>query len=246
MAISNIEIWAVIPAAGIGSRMQAAIPKQYLPLLGSTVLDISLSKILCALPLAGVVVSLNSHDTWWQYSRFASHPKVFTCAGGKERADSVLNALSSIATLSSAAPSQQAWVLVHDAVRPCVESARIAGLVKACIDLGIGGILATPVADTLKKLNSCKRIVDTLDREHVWQAHTPQFFPYRQLRHALEYCLLKQLPVTDEASAIEQKGAEVRVHADRRDNIKITLPEDLPWAEYILQQQKFSAELKCV
>ena len=242
---TETDIWAVVPAAGIGSRMQANQPKQYLPLLGSTVLDISLSKMLSSASLQGVVVALHAEDSWWQHSRFASHPKVFTCQGGEERAGSVFNALRHIAALKNAAATQHLWVLVHDAARPCVAIERVKGLVKHCLQTNIGGILAAPVADTLKKVHSECRIANTLNRQHIWQAHTPQFFPHSCLYRALEYCLSHDLPVTDEASAIEQFGGEAQVFGDRRDNIKITLPEDLPWAEYILQQQNFSLESTC-
>jgi len=240
MSPNSSDIWAVIPAAGVGSRMQAELPKQYLPLACSTVLDVTLSKILSVPGLTGIVVALSEHDSWWKSSQYASHPAVFTCNGGRERSDSVLNALVRIPSLRTFPADYQPWVLVHDAARPCVTQEKIVELVNECKKRACGGILAAPASDTLKHVGAENEIQETIDRSKIWHAHTPQFFQYAELRSALEQCMANHKPVTDEASAVEQVNGKVIVVADRRDNIKITRPEDLSWAEFILQQQNYS------
>ncbi|WP_052692019.1 2-C-methyl-D-erythritol 4-phosphate cytidylyltransferase [Teredinibacter purpureus] len=229
------KIWAVVPAAGIGQRMEGAVPKQYLPLAGKTVLETTLEKLLELELLAGVVVAINARDTHWQKTSLVNHPKVFICLGGKERSDSVLNALNFVQSLGDGA--EEAWVLVHDAARPCVTLDNIRTLIDLAFTEKCGAILASAVSDTLKRVHRNNIIAATEDRSTLWQAHTPQFFPLQKLRSALEYCREKDLPVTDEASAIEQVGGKVLVLADRRDNIKVTMPEDLAWAEFILDNQ---------
>jgi len=228
--------WAVVVAAGIGRRMEEAKPKQYLPLLGRTVLDVTLEKLLTLKNLAGVVVALHAEDSDWQNSLLFNHPKIVICLGGKERSDSVSNALALVKEYSE--EGRNTWVLVHDAARPCVTREKIEALCDLVVSENCGAILAAPVADTLKRVVHGNLIASTEDRTQLWQAHTPQVFLLEKLQSALHYCSMNGLSVTDEASAIEHAGGRVLIMADRRDNIKITMPEDLAWAEFILKNQE--------
>ena len=234
------NIWAVVPAAGIGARMQSEVPKQYLPLAGKTVIEVSVEKLLACEAISGVVVALSAADAWWQKTALANHPRITLCLGGKERSDSVLNALQHIDISASA--DAVTWVLVHDAARPCVSLQKIQTLIDFATTEQCGAILAAPVADTLKRVNHGNSVQSTQDRSNLWQAHTPQLFPLKKLKTALEFCRAKNLVVTDEASAIEHVGGSVKVISDRRDNIKITLPEDLELANLVVQNQLYFSE----
>lgn len=229
-------IWAIVPAAGIGSRMQSQTPKQYLPLQGKTILEITLSKLLQLSRVKGVVVALHPQDNDWQQTSLHHHPKIHSVVGGEERADSVRCALEYCV---AQAPGESVLALVHDAARPCVSLKKINELIDAvlvCGDNVDGAILAVPCADTVKRVggNEIKR---TEDRSTLWLAHTPQLFSAKQLLEALNSAAQQGHIVTDESSAIEQAGGNVKVVSDRRDNIKVTVPEDLIWAETILAQQ---------
>ncbi len=224
--------------------MQAERPKQYLPLLGRTLIDITLQKILQLPEIAGIVVVLHPNDAFWDRTSLASHPKIHRVAGGPHRSDSVLNGLQYCKKLSTDA-LQDTWALVHDAARPCVSVEKIQALIRHAVhraqnNEADGAILAVPVADTVKRVSEKNVIANTEDRTELWLAHTPQLFPMNRLRTALEKCEASGTPVTDEASAIEATGGKVDVVSDRRDNIKITLPEDLLWAETILKHQGFT------
>lgn len=243
MSSSRPKIWAVIPAAGIGTRMQAERPKQYLPLFGKTLIDITLQKILQIPEVEGVVVVLNPNDAFWDRTSLSNHPNIHRVAGGRHRSDSVLSGLQ-YCKKHSTDSLQDTWALVHDAARPCVSVEKIQTLIQHALNRAKSGeadgaILGVPVADTVKRVNN-ETIENTEDRSQLWLAHTPQFFPMNRLRTALEKCDANGIPVTDEASAIEATGGKVDVVNDRRDNIKITLPEDLLWAETILKHQGFS------
>lgn len=229
-------VWVIIPAAGRGARMGSDIPKQYLPLAGKTLLQVTLDKMLTLPSLAGVVLALGPDDQHWRQT--AMPASVHRVTGGAERADTVLNALN---YLEEQGVNPQHWVLVHDAARPCVQPAAIARLRLAVEQARLegraaGGILAKPVADTLK-LTNASVIRSTVDRSQLWQAHTPQMFRLGHLQRALRVASQQSLAMTDEASAIEQQGGQVIVVEDRRDNIKVTHPEDLPLAEMILRLQ---------
>lgn len=227
-------VWIVIPAAGLGARMASEIPKQYLLLADKTILQVTLEKMLALPELAGVIVAINPNDNYWPTQGFAANTAVHTIKGGVERSDSVLNALNYLRAMNV---SPDHWVLVHDAARPCVRLSSIARLRQQVEQSGaVGGILAKPVADTLKRVTG-ERIQTTLDRNQLWQAQTPQMFRLGALRQALQNALQKGLIITDEASAMEQQDGQPLVVEDQRDNIKVTHPEDLPLAEMILQQQ---------
>lgn len=230
---STPNYWVIVPAAGVGSRMGADLPKQYLSLLDKTILEHTLERLLQLPDIAGILLALSPDDTWWQELPLSRDPRIVRVDGGLERSYSVLNALKSL----SLQAIESDWVLVHDAARPCVTLGAIAYLREQLEYHQVGGILAVPVSDTIKQLNRLGEIVQTLDRSSLWQAQTPQMFRYGLLLSCLERTLNENLQITDEASALESCGYTVRVVEGRVDNIKITRVEDLPLAQTILQQQ---------
>ncbi len=231
--MSYPRLWLVVPAAGIGQRMQADCPKQYLRIHGRFVLDITLSRLLNTSDFSGCTVALNASDPWWPDTDASKNPAVSYCVGGVARADSVLAALRALA--KHAQPED--WVLVHDVARPCVDPLDIARLVDTLRDHPVGGLLAAPITDTVKRVAPGENeVVATVDRQHLWRALTPQMFRFSRLKQALEQALAEGVTVTDEASAIEHIGLKPIVVSGRPDNIKITLPADLALAEFILGQ----------
>ncbi len=223
----------VVPAAGVGSRMKADLPKQYLTLKGKTILEHTLERLLQLPGLSGIVLVVNPADQHWRTLPVASHPKVQVVEGGRERCDSVLNGLYALE--EHLQPLD--WVLVHDAARPCVDLRDIEALIDELQEHLVGGILGVPVSDTVKRLNDNYGIEETVDRRVLWQAQTPQMFRYGVLSKALREALHRGLEITDEASAVESAGYVPLMVEGRRDNIKITRPEDLPMAELILATQ---------
>jgi 2-C-methyl-D-erythritol 4-phosphate cytidylyltransferase len=227
----STKFWGIVPAAGVGKRMQADRPKQYLELAGKTVIEQTLSRLLQADVFEAIAVAISSDDPYWPQLPIAKHEKILTAAGGKERADSVLSALKSI----SSKASDDDWVLVHDAARPCITPSDIHHLIACLIHDDVGGILALSSHDTLKNVQD-GRIAGTLDRNHIWRALTPQMFRYGLLKNALKEAEGNPA-ITDEASALELKGLQPKIVEGRPDNIKITRPEDLPLAQFYLEQQ---------
>ena len=220
--------------------MQAPLPKQYLPLLGRPVILHTLER-LCTHPrVRGVMVGISDQDRHWQalIPMLANLSKFLgKYSGGETRAHTVLNGLKA---LSKHAKSED-WVLVHDAVRPCVRHADIDKLIIAVNDGQEGGLLALPVSDTVKRVDNEGRVIETVDRAGLWRAATPQMFRIGALASALESALKQGSEITDEASAIEAAGGHPRVVACHADNIKVTLPEDLALAELYLKQQQGKA-----
>ncbi|CAL1240223.1 2-C-methyl-D-erythritol 4-phosphate cytidylyltransferase [Candidatus Methylocalor cossyra] len=226
------RFWGIVPAAGIGRRMGAELPKQYLEIRGKPVLQHTLERLLAVEVFSAVVVAVAAQDRAWPHLACAGHPRIRTAPGGPERADSVLAALRALE--ASAAPDD--WVLVHDAARPCITGADVLKLIHTLADDPVGGLLALPVSDTLKAVES-GAVAETVDRGRIWRALTPQMFRYGALLHALEDAARQRRPVTDEASAIELQGLRPRIVEGRPDNIKITRPEDLPLAAFYLERQ---------
>ena len=220
--------WAVIPAAGIGSRMRADRPKQYLQLAGKSILEHTLHCFLDHPCLRGVVVSLAEDDPFWPSLACARDGRIYTAAGGAERADSVLNALLRLAELGA---SEQDWVLVHDAARPNLAQSDLDLLLTELADDAVGGLLAVPARDTLKRVGSNGRVRETIDRSVIWQAYTPQMFRLGALHQALAEALVSDVAVADEASAMEWAGHAPRLIEGRADNLKVTRPEDLHYLE---------------
>lgn len=228
------EYWAIVPAAGTGKRMGAEIPKQYLTLNGKTVIEHTLDRLLNVERLSGVIVVVSPYDQHWRELPISRHPKVGTVEGGHERCDSVLNGLRAL----NGRVSKLDWVLVHDAARPCVMEENIQVLCDEVEEHLIGGILGVPVSDTLKQINSDYGIDSTVDRRVLWHAQTPQLFRFGVLKDALEQALSQSRDITDEASALEAQGYCPMMIEGRRDNMKVTRPEDLAMAEVILKMQQ--------
>lgn len=230
----SARFWAIVPAAGIGLRMGADRPKQYLTIGRKTLLEHTLERLLEVPNLAGLVVALHPDDQQWQSLPLRGDSRVAVVDGGRDRSRSVLNALNSL-TLQ-AAPND--WALVHDAARPCVRLSCIANLCRQTLSHGVGGILGVPVGDTLKQVSSQQTIQKTLDRQHLWQAQTPQLFRFQLLHQCLARAVAQGETITDEASALELAGYQPLIVEGRHDNLKVTRAEDLALAEMILKYQE--------
>ena len=223
------QIVAVVPAAGVGSRMQAAKPKQYLQIQGKTILEHTLDRLLTYPAVEKVVLAVAADDPYLPALELDKNPRIAIVPGGANRCDSVLSGLHYVAEHFA-----QAWVLVHDAARPCLRHQDLDKLLQ--IEDEQGAILAIPATDTIKRALPNGQIAQTEDRSQLWQAQTPQFFRADLLRAALISALQQGLAVTDEASAMELAGFRPHLVAGRSDNLKITRPEDLALAEFYLSQ----------
>lgn len=229
---TETRYWGVIPAAGVGKRMQSVIPKQYLTLAGSTILDLSINRLLSHELISGVVVAVSQGDEWWPDSEYSQHPDVTVVNGGSERCYSVYNALLKLAETVS----ENDFVLVHDAARPCLTQADVATLINTVRENEDGGILGLPVRDTMKRTDQTAHITHTVEREQLWHAFTPQLFRLDLLINALSRAFDNKQLVTDEASAMELAGFNPVMVSGRADNLKITRPEDLELAEFYLSK----------
>ena len=232
--MTSPRVVAVIPAAGVGSRMQADRPKQYLSLNGKTILEHTIDALLNHPLIDDVIVAISQGDEYFDQLGLRQKP-IRVVDGGKERADSVLNGILSL--------DDNDWALVHDAARPCVDDADISNLLSLIGSEDVtGGILATPVRDTMKRVKPSSNIIShTEDRDGLWHALTPQLFPAMLLKRALQEGLAQGVSITDEASAMEFAGHSVAMVSGSPANIKITHPADLPLAEFYLKQ-KFSVQ----
>ena len=224
--------FAIVPAAGSGARFGAEKPKQYLDLLGRPLIYHTL-KVLTASPdIERVWVVLSPDDReWGQHDWSELGPKLETLrCGGATRAESVSNGLQAAAMVAG----DDDWVLVHDAARPCLSLAMLDALFSELAEDPVGGILAVPVADTIKLADGEQRVAATEPRDGLWQAQTPQMFRYGQLKKALEMTS----NVTDEAGAIEAAGMKPRLVKADSTNLKVTYPADLALAAMILRARK--------
>lgn len=221
--------YAIVPAAGSGARFGAEVPKQYLPLAGKPLIYHTLLALCRCQRIDRVWVVLSPGDEWWrEYDWSVLGPKLETVfCGGATRAESVTNGLLAAAT----AAADDDWVLVHDAARPCVSQAMLAALCDELAGDPVGGLLAVPVADTLKRADAAQRVAATEPRDGLWQAQTPQMFRYALLTKALG----ATANVTDEAGAIEALGLKPRLVRADSTNLKVTYPADLRLAELILR-----------
>ncbi|MGQ0578863.1 MAG: 2-C-methyl-D-erythritol 4-phosphate cytidylyltransferase [Betaproteobacteria bacterium] len=222
---------ALIPAAGTGSRMGQTLPKQYLPILNRPLLYHSIAHLCAHALVERVYVVLAAADRWfneYDWNPFAAK-LVPLYAGGESRAETVRNGLQRIEREAAG----DDWILVHDAARPCVTPELLDRLIGEIGADETGGLLAVPLADTLKRANSTARVVATEPRTGLWQAQTPQMFRYSLLRRALQS--VDPADITDEASAIERLGMQPRLIASDITNLKVTYPEDLALAELILK-----------
>ncbi len=233
---ARVRCWAILPAAGTGRRFGSGIPKQHRRVAGDTVLGHSLRLLLEQPMIDAVVLVLAAADQWWPASGAVGN-RLLRAEGGAQRSDSVRNALE---TLHGAAADRD-WVLVHDAARPCLRRADLRTLLRDLWQDPVGGLLAVPARDTIKRCDGGGRVQETLDRTSLWQAQTPQMFRFGLLRAALEHASGKDIAITDEASAIEAMGHRPRLLQGSADNIKITSPEDLIFAECILGRRSGEA-----
>ncbi|MDH5601149.1 MAG: 2-C-methyl-D-erythritol 4-phosphate cytidylyltransferase [Gammaproteobacteria bacterium] len=232
MTIKN-NIWVIIPAAGVGRRMGSATPKQYLLLNDKPVLEHTLNIFMAHDAVSEIVVAVSKEDEYWATLSISNQKPVLLAEGGKERSDSVLNGLKYIESQAN----DDDWVLVHDAARPCLRKEDLSLLIDSLSTHSVGGILAVPVRDTMKRAVAKTNLINkTVDRDDLWHALTPQMFRYKMLKDALEMALRKDQEITDEASAIELAGFQPKLIEGHADNIKITRPEDLELAAFFLRQ----------
>ena len=218
------RIWVVIPAAGIGSRMNSEIPKQYLKIEEKTILEYSIDRFLEHSKVHKVIVALSPKDTYWSKLPYHENSRVITVTGGNNRVDSVLAGLKEIRRFDD---TEHDWVMVHDAARPCLGSQHIDDLIQSKESSPDGAILAIGAVDTVKIANTYQSIDKTIDRDTIWLAQTPQFFPLVTLQKSIESALDNGDIVTDEASAMELAGYHPALVIGSRKNIKVTEQEDL-------------------
>jgi 2-C-methyl-D-erythritol 4-phosphate cytidylyltransferase len=240
MTGEKLNILAVVPAAGVGRRMGGSLPKQYMDLLGVPVIVRTLCRIAGHPRIQRTAVVLAPNDVWFSECREKVPQSCVVVEGGKERCHSVL---AGIELLSEEYPAES-WIIVHDAARPCVREEDIDALLDGLFDSRVGGILAVPAEDTLKRCDNERNILKTVKRENVWKAFTPQMFRLGLLRDALRFSISEDLVVTDEAQAIEAFGETPQVVPGHSDNIKITKSEDLKLAGAIIamQEEEFECE----
>lgn len=226
--------WAVMPAAGRGSRLGGEVPKQYMTLAGRPMIEHSLRALLGHPGVDGVMVALAPDDPWWAGWRHMEDKPIYTCIGGAERADSVLAALQAL----PATVSEEQWVLVHDAARPCLRGVDLSRLLALGQADPIGAILAAPVRDTIKRALAGEepRSISTEPREQLWRALTPQLFRRGGLTRALQAAMRGNVAITDEAMAMERLGLKPLLVEGSEDNIKVTTAADIVLAESILKR----------
>lgn len=226
---------AVIPAAGAGRRFGAGLPKQYLALAGTAIQQHTLDRLTGMPELTRVVVAIAADDELARTLPYARPERLQFVAGGGERMDSVLAGLEA---LQAAGAGADDWVLVHDVARPLLRPADVRRLLAELADDPVGGLLANPVRDTMKRSDADGRIDSTVCREQLWHALTPQMFRLGLLLRALRSARDAGVLVTDEAAAVERLGLQPRLVSGARDNLKITFPDDLPLAEALLLAQR--------
>ena len=229
--------WVVVPAAGVGRRMVSNVPKQYMQISGQSVLLHTLKRLASCPGVSGVFLGVSANDPYWQdicqEASFEAPWLKSVCDGGQERADTV----SRILVDMDGKVEQNDWVLVHDAVRPCISHKDIEKLMKQASQHD-GGLLGRPISDTVKLTDSQNRVTKTISRDGLWAAQTPQMFRYGELRQALVDAKKKGLVITDEASAMELAGFHPVMVQGSSDNFKITVPGDLELAEIFILKQK--------
>lgn len=221
----NRNIIAIIPASGVGSRMNAPLPKQYLKIHGKTILEHTLKPFIEHAQITKIIVAVSKQDPFYKQITLLNHPKIQIVFGGETRANSVYNALVQL--------NENDWALVHDAARPCLKRSDLDKILQITDENG--GILATPAIDTMKRANG-NQIAHTEDRSTLWHALTPQFFNADLLRSALTQAFDQNAVITDEASAMEFVGFKPLLISGRSDNLKVTRPEDLALAEFYLSR----------
>jgi len=227
-------IWVVVPAAGRGARFGGERPKQYHTVLGRPLIQHTLERLAAHPRIGGLCVVLAADDAWWAGWREIGGKPVLRCAGGAERADSVLAGVRALPP----AVREKDWVLVHDAARPCLRSDDLGRLLDHGAAHDVGAILAAPVRDTLKLATRGGTIARSEPREQLWRALTPQMFRRAALERALESALAAGVAITDEAMAFERLGLSPLLVEGAEDNIKVTTPADLVLAEFLLARME--------
>jgi 2-C-methyl-D-erythritol 4-phosphate cytidylyltransferase len=237
-AQDEMSFVVIVPAAGVGKRMLASCPKQYLEIDSQSILTRTANRLLSHPNIMKVIVVLSDEDEYFTQTELVGNSNIIRVSGGRERVDSVLNGLQIIDA------KIHPWVLVHDAARPCVTHDDIDKLIEQCIVNNCGGLLAAQVVDTMKKNNQEHPISVgcTIERSNLWHALTPQMYKTVELKQAIEQALEQGKEITDESSAIELAGLSSLLVLGRRDNIKITRPEDLALATFYLDQQKLEQQ----
>ena len=212
--------------------MGGVVPKQYLELAGRSVIERSLAALTSCEFIESVVVVIGKDDPYAAKCSCLHGGRVTLCHGGASRSASVLAGLQTLALRAS----PEDWVLVHDAVRPCVAAADIRALAKRVTQTGVGGILAEKVVDTIKRADGQHRVVETVARDQLWRAQTPQMFRLAALHDALAKAIEAGVEITDESSVMEGSGQPVQLVAGASSNLKITVPEDLQTAALYLAE----------
>jgi 2-C-methyl-D-erythritol 4-phosphate cytidylyltransferase len=230
-----MRYWLVMPAAGVGRRFGADRPKQYASLCGRTVIEWALAPFLADPRCVGTVVALADDDPYWSSvgSSIAS-PSLLRAPGGQERSHSVRNGLAALADRAG----RDDWVLVHDAARPCLPRQDLERLLTELASHPVGGLLATPAADTLKRADGARQVQQTVDRAGLWRALTPQMFRYGRLCEALDRAHAAGRIPTDEAQAIEWLGDAPGLVEGAAANLKITSAADLAIAAALLKESR--------
>ncbi len=227
---------AVIPAAGRGLRLHSAAPKQYLSLAGRPMVVHAIEALLTHPAVEAVIVVIAADDPHWPtVAPLLPHNRsVWTTTGGLERCHSVYNGLQALQQKVQPPLNDTDWVLVHDAARPCLRRTDLDRLIETVRDDPVGGLLAVPVRDTLKRADDAQYIQATVDRQALWHAQTPQLFRIGLLRKALQTVLQRKEIVTDEAAAMEAMGFMPRLVQGNASNLKVTYPDDVALAEFYL------------
>jgi len=234
IAKNDGAIFALIPAAGVGTRMGGQVPKQYLSVLGKTILEHTLTLFVNNSKIERPIVAVAENDRLFFSLPSSVIEKCTVITGGAERRDSVMAGLNHLKKFEP----DCSWVLVHDAARPCVQHRDIDNLIETVKGHPVGGLLATPVLDTLKECTKSRTVGKTVDRSNLWRALTPQMFRLTVLQKALSMSIDNGTIVTDESQAIEEAGFSSKIVEGSGQNIKVTRPEDLWLAEAILSHHK--------
>ncbi len=220
----------IIPAAGVGNRMATAIPKQYLQVAGKPMISHSVQTFFACPRISNIILGLSPDDHFWRTLPLDPNSKLkLSYTGGDTRAQTVLNTMLAF----SDTIAEDDWVLVHDAARPGLSLSLLNTFLDTLQDDAVGGLLALPLADTLKQSNQETRSVKTISREALWQAQTPQMFRYQTLKNALSQ--FEGSP-TDEAQAIEALGLQPKLVVGTLCNMKVTYPQDIAVVEALMKQ----------
>ncbi len=215
--------------------MGGTVPKQYLKIHDKTILEYSVEKLMSHRKVKKIVVALHPDDDYWPHFSWSNPEKIMTTIGGKTRSDSVLLGLEQLTQFAH----NDDWVLVHDAVRPCVTDDEIDLLIKSLAAHPVGGLLGLPLGDTLKEIDETGAVCRTINRSQLWCAKTPQMFRFGLLYQALTQAKQHRYDITDEASAIELMGKKPMMIQGEPTNIKVTYPQDLNIVKSILAMNGF-------